>query len=142
MEQISHIFSNLAPIGIVAAAVAYIIVQVRTGGTKASSEVIATYREQVGQLKAELMAQAKNHSDQMTAMSDRHSTEMSKLTAKVGELTGLVQAKDSQIKELKDLLLEKSPEMIDFYKKGNSYFSKAEPIISQIAAHLQIVPKV
>lgn len=139
MKDLTLLFTTyLVPAGVFLAACAYVYTQIRTGGSRASSEVIATYREQVSQLKEELTAQAKNHSDQMTAMADRHSKEMNTLTDKVGVLTGLVTAKDAQIKELKDLLLEKSPEMVEFYKTGNSYFKEAAPILQEIKHHLQV----
>lgn len=126
-ELHSLIANYLVPIGVFAASVAFVISQWKNGGSKASAEVISTYREQVQQLKEELATQAKSHTDQMTA-----------LTAKVGEMTGMITAKDAQITELKMLLLEKSPEMIEFYKMGNEYFKEAKPILSEIKTHLQL----
>lgn len=126
-QFMQFVTNYLVPLGILAAAIAYVISQWKSGGSKASTEVIATYREQVQQLKDELATQAKAHTEQMTA-----------LTAKVGELTGLITAKDTQINELKNLLLEKTPEMLEFYKMGNDYFREAKPILSEIKTHLQL----
>lgn len=126
-HEITQIISTyLVPLGIFVAAISYALSQWRSGGSRASVEVIATYREQVQQLKDELLAQATNHTKQIND-----------LTEKVGNLTGLISAKDTQITELKNLLLDKSPEMVEFYKTGNNYFKKAEPILSAIESHLQ-----
>lgn len=120
-----YLSDNLIQFGVFFAAASYAITQWRSGGSTASSEVITTYKEQVQQLKEELATQSKNHTDQMNA-----------LTAKVGELTGLITAKDTQITDLKNLLLEKTPEMLEFYQMGNKYFKEAAPILSEIKVHL------
>ena len=130
--------STLATIGIFIAGISFAVAQWRNGGSQASSEVINTYREQVRQLKEEMKVQGDTQLAAMKAQEKTHNEQMTALTSKVGELTGLITVKDNTIKELKELLLEKSPEMLEFYKMGNDYFREAKPILSEIKNHLAL----
>lgn len=129
-HNISTIFSTyLIPLGVFIAAISYVVTQWRQGGTRASVEVIATYREQVTQLKEQLKEQAQAHTDQINS-----------LTTRVGELQGQLQARDTLVNELKNILTdrEKNPEMLQFYSEGLNYFKEAKPLLEEIKQHLII----
>ena len=140
-ELVKILTTYLLPAGIFAASISFMISQWRQGGSKASIEVIATYREQVQQLKNSLAEQAENHTKQMAALNKTHSEQMSALTEKVGQLSGELKARDGLVKELKDILTdrEKNSEMLQFYKMGNEYFKQAQPILNELKNHLSMV---
>lgn len=134
-------FSQLVPVmnfaGMLILGGVIVFIQWRQGTTKASqdglqvsSEVINAYKEQVAQLKEQL---------------ENYRKEMSILSTKVGELTGMLGEREKQNNQLREILTNRNPEMEAFYKEAMSmmgkvegHFKTTEPILMQVK---DLIPK-
>lgn len=94
----------------VVSAMAIVFIFWRQGANTASSQVIATYREQVKQLTEQVAT----------------------LTSKVGELTGALKEKDDRIKTLEAIATNRNPEMEIFMKTMNDAVEQGK-VTSQAA---------
>jgi proline dehydrogenase len=86
--EVQQILSILTPL-------AMVIVFWRMGGNTASTQVIATYKEQVNQLQGQVAT----------------------LTKQVGEMGGILKEKNERIKTLEAIATNRNPEMETFIKK-------------------------
>ena len=85
----------LSVVGFLALGFSYIYIQWKSGGSKASTEVIGYYKEQ-----------AEVHTQQIT-----------KLTAEMGEMRGQLSEKDKRIDLLTKIVENRNPEMQQFMSR-------------------------
>lgn len=105
------------PLIILLGAVAIALNQYFNGRSSLSKEVISTYEVQVKQFKEQIIT---------------FREEMSTLTLKVGEQNGIIKEKDKYIIELKALLQDRNPELIDLIKDLKGFMEKINIQLSAI----------
>ncbi len=96
-------------------ALAIVFVFWRQGANTASTQVIATYREQVKQL----------------------TDQVADLTRKVGELTGALKEKDDRIKTLEGIATNRNPEMETFIKVMTDAVSQGKEINARAEEYMK-----
>lgn len=126
----SELLSVIAFAGMVVMTVAFFVMYWKKGGREAekdlnttTQEVIATYKEQVNQLKEQV---------------NQYREDMHKLTIEIGRLTGVIEEKDKNNRELKDLLLGRNPEMDNFFKTAAPSLKKVEEFMGEISSYMKI----
>lgn len=87
----------------------------KLGGNTASNQVIATYKEQVGQLR----------------------DQVSELTNKVGVLTGQLREKDDRIKTLESIATNRNPELETFMKYVTETMKQSSGINTEVQAYMK-----
>jgi hypothetical protein len=87
---------------------AMVLIFWKQGGNNASSQVIATYKEQVGQLQAQV----------------------AELTRRVGELTGVMAEKDKQIQSLQQVSIDNNPVLEKYMADTSNYLHEIKNILT------------
>ncbi len=105
--------------------------------TGAYKNVADAYEKEINQLKTQMTAQAEAFRKQMHEQSESFRAEINALTAKVGELTGILQEKNDRIKTLEEIATNRNPEIItlmtdirNFMQNINAYLASQAAIKS------------
>lgn len=98
----------------------YLFVQWKLGAKGVSSEVIATYKEQVAQLKEELIAETTGREQ------DRHDlkNEIQALGIKVATMQGQMLEKDKKLQEFTAIFQGKDPELKQILQEIRDFMKK------------------
>lgn len=99
-------------IGFITLGLGYLFVQFKMGGRGVSNEVIATYKEQVVQLKEEVQT------EKDARAKDRHDlrNQIQGLSLKVANMEGQLTEKDKKIEDLTTIFQGRSPAQDEFMK--------------------------
>ncbi len=115
--------------GMVVMTVAYFKMQSKLGAKNAekdlnttTQEVIATYKEQVSQLKEQI---------------EKYRLDMHNMTDQFGQLKGVMSEKDKTISEMRDILSLRKPEMDKFFTEILPIMSQIKEFMSQINEHMK-----
>ncbi len=121
-------FTDWLPIinilGFLSLGTAYIFIQWRQGGNKASIEVIQTYKEQVALNREEI----------------------AKLNHELGVFQGQLREKDERIKLLEQLVQNRNPDMVEFMKtssqvsqSASEYMKHSSDTLTEIKDFMKVI---
>lgn len=111
LEMSQEYFPFLNVLGFLILGFSYIIVQWKFGQSKASVEVIETYKEQVGLLRGQV----------------------DKLTKELGILEGSLKEKDMQIKSYLAILQDRNPETESFMRNISTVAENANSFMKDMS---------
>lgn len=144
MEAFIQAIPTFTSIGVFVFGVAWFVIQWKKGGNTASEETldlrekqVAAFKEQIRLIEDRAVQSAKESKEREL----RFNQEIKELTGKIGELTGLLQAREKENKELREIILNRNPEVEVFYKNAMQYFSESKPVIDGMKQFMEEMKK-
>ncbi len=117
----------------------------RRGDSQAAKEALDIREKQIQALRDEVIEIRRDSKER----EDKMNAQITDLTGKVGQLTGLLESRDKEVESLKNILANRDPEMTKFFNQATSwiqmsdqYFKTTSPMIDQTSKMIsETVPK-